>query len=365
MENKNGPRKKAGHKRINGAWLALVAIAVFTVSATGCGLASQGYVAVSASQSPASSALASIATIPASSPPEPAPSESPAPTASATPTPRPTDTPPPSPAPTAGPYFTDGEVLVDYAALTYRSADLYVKVTNVSGNGQNYYIADCRMKESDKFFTAIASEIIKGKKRLLTSAMAQAEGAVIAVNGDYFTARSQGIVIRNNKIYRKNPYHDVAAIYGDGTMKTFTKTQTTAGRLLSDGAAQAFSFGPMMLDGNGKVLKKFSLPAIWVTNPRTGIGYIEPDHFVLIVVDGRNPKQGRKGMKQAEFAQLFANLGCKSAYNLDGGGSATMVFMGKVINHPSDKAGERSVGDIAYFGESETDQANIDRINSR
>jgi exopolysaccharide biosynthesis protein len=69
-------------------------------------------------------------------------------------------------------------------------------------------------------------------------------------------------------------------------------------------------------------------------------------------------------MKQADFAKLFEDLGCKCAYNLDGGGSATMVFMGKVINHPCDKWGERAVGDIVYFGESETDRANIERINN-
>jgi hypothetical protein len=283
---------RGGRKRLAGAWLALFAIAVIAAAAAGLGLYSKGHAAVAATRSPESSLITALAGTPVPATPSPAPTQT-----FAT---KPADAPEASPAPAEDPFFTNGEVLVDYGAMTYRSAGLYVKITNVSGNGQNYYVADCRMRDGGKLFTALAKETEKGKKRLRTSVIAQAKGAVIAINGDYFAARSVGIVIRNYKPYRKNPYYDIAAIYGDGTMKTYTKTQITAGKLLSDGAAQAFSFGPMMLDGSGKALKKFSKPPIWVTNPRTGIGYIEPNHFVLIVVDGRRPKgHETSGLRQA------------------------------------------------------------------
>lgn len=271
----------------------------------------------------------------------------------------------------ASEYFTAGDVQTD--DTTYKSADLYVKVTNVNKTGQNYYVADCRMKDSNRLFTAMATDTYVLHKEEKSSEMAKRKGAVIAINGDYFGAAAsdrndKGVVIRNGQLYRKTPWYDIAAIYNDGTMKTFGKSDITADQLIADGAVQAFNFGPMLLDGNGKAIPtdqlKLRPPKYNPANPRSGIGYIEPNHFVLVVVDGRGAGGG-KGMTTSEFAKLFESLGCKSAYNLDGGGSATLVFMGKVINHPCDDGGERSVSDIIYFGESETDQANIDRMGNQ
>jgi exopolysaccharide biosynthesis protein len=269
--------------------------------------------------------------------------------------------------------FTSGDVQVDDAAMTYKSADLNVKITNVNENGVNYYIADCQ-QNGNKIFTALATDKYSSGKAEPSSDMARRKGAVIAINGDYYGStdsvrKGRGIVIRNGTLYRSTPYNDVAVVYGNGTMKTLAKSDAVADQLVSDGAIQAFCFGPRLLDESGKAfttqeLKSRGEPLVNPANPRSGIGYIEPNHFVLIVVDGRDAG-GSKGMSSAEFAKLFESLGCKSAYNFDGGGSATMVFMGKVINHPCDAGGERSVSDIVYFAESETDQANIDRFNSQ
>jgi exopolysaccharide biosynthesis protein len=261
---------------------------------------------------------------------------------------------------------------------------LYVLVTNYNESGINYYVADCLAKDSNRFFTAMAKDQYPVQTEEKPSVMAQRKGAVIAINGDYFGSadsgssdithrNGEGIVIRNGQPpYRKTPWYDIAAIFKDGTMKTYDKSEISADQLYADGAQQAFNFGPMLLDGNGKTIPTDQLkkrpPLYNPANPRTGIGYIEPNHFVLVVVDGiRNGYGVSKGMTTSEFAQLFQSLGCKCAYNLDGGGSSVMVFMGKVISHPcnSSTGDERSVSDIIYFGESETDQANIDRMNNR
>jgi exopolysaccharide biosynthesis protein len=82
-------------------------------------------------------------------------------------------------------------------------------------------------------------------------------------------------------------------------------------------------------------------------DPRTGIGIVTPNHFIFIVVDGR--QQGySKGVTLDEFAQLFKDQGCVSAYNLDGGGSSTRYFLGKVVNDPAQKGGERDISDILF-----------------
>ena len=86
-------------------------------------------------------------------------------------------------------------------------------------------------------------------------------------------------------------------------------------------------------------------------NPRTAIGIVDDLHYVLVVSDGRTSES--KGLKLYQLAEFMTSLGVKTAYNLDGGGSSTMVFNGRVINNPTTNGKtikERSVSDIVYIG---------------
>ena len=87
------------------------------------------------------------------------------------------------------------------------------------------------------------------------------------------------------------------------------------------------------------------------SNPRTAIGLIDVLHYVFVVSDGRS--SSRKGLSLYQLAQFMEGLGVKTAYNLDGGGSSTMYFNGRVINNPTTNGRtikEREVSDIVYIG---------------
>jgi exopolysaccharide biosynthesis protein len=105
----------------------------------------------------------------------------------------------------------------------------------------------------------------------------------------------------------------------------------------------ATNFNQVTIDTN------FGNHTIQGNEPRTGIGIISNNHFVFVVVDGRSNGYSR-GASLSEFAQIFKNLGCTNAYNLDGGGSATMYFMGRVVNNPLGKNQERGTSDILFIG---------------
>ncbi|MET9775930.1 phosphodiester glycosidase family protein [Streptomyces sp. NPDC006367] len=83
----------------------------------------------------------------------------------------------------------------------------------------------------------------------------------------------------------------------------------------------------------------------WVhkRNPRTLAGVDAAGRTVLVTADGRSTEA--LGLSILESARIAKALGLRDAVNLDGGGSTTMVTDGKVINDPSDAAGERPVGD--------------------
>ena len=86
-------------------------------------------------------------------------------------------------------------------------------------------------------------------------------------------------------------------------------------------------------------------------NPRTAIGIVDELHYVFVCVDGRTSDS--RGMTVYELAEFMQSLGVSTAYNLDGGGSATMYFNGQVVNTPTsngDLGDEREVSDIVYIG---------------
>lgn len=228
--------------------------------------------------------------------------------------------------------------------------------TITTGSGQDkvtYYVADVQLTDGADLKSAFANGTYGGEAQD-TSTVAEANGAIVAVNGDYYSAREDGIIIRNGVTYRDVPTRTGLAIHQNGTMKVYDETTTSAEQLVADGVWNTYSFGPgLLVDGSvADGLDTYEAETnprhpIQGTNPRTGVGIIEANHFVFVVVDGRNPGYSR-GVTLEEFAEIFQELGCITAYNLDGGGSSTLYFMGDVVNDPSRENGERSVSDILF-----------------
>jgi exopolysaccharide biosynthesis protein len=186
------------------------------------------------------------------------------------------------------------------------------------------------------------------------SQIAQGDNALFAVNGDYYGYRDDGIIVRNGVLYRDKPARDMLAIFNNGSMSIIDEKNANIKSLMSSGLLDSFSFGPALIK-NGKIVGNLLLvfrDSWFIQNlePRTGIGFISPNHFVFIVVDGRKESYSR-GMTLTEFAKEFSDRGCKEAYNLDGGGSSTMYFKGRVVNNPLGRNGnyERYVSDIIYI----------------
>ena len=122
--------------------------------------------------------------------------------------------------------------------------------------------------------------------------------------------------------------------------------------MLAAGARQILSFGPaLLLDNEISVTKDEEVGKAKTSNPRTAIGIIDDLHYLFVVSDGRTTES--EGLTLYELAAFLQSLSTTTAYNLDGGGSSTMYFNGKVINNPTTSGKsikERSVSDIVYIG---------------
>ena len=152
-------------------------------------------------------------------------------------------------------------------------------------------------------------------------------GALIAINGDYCNNQTSGFLVRNGELYfSEQTSNDICVLYKDGTMATYAPDEYVVEDELQKNVYQVWKFGPKLLDADGVPMTTFntSSPIKW-ENPRSAIGYYEPGHYCFVVVDGRQDGYSR-GLKIEELAKLFADLGCKAAYNLDGGASAGMTF---------------------------------------
>lgn len=244
-------------------------------------------------------------------------------------------------------FFSDDTVEKGYNS--YKSKNINLTLTTVQEEELCYYVADVYVRNILCLKTAFAGgEYTRGVSDTVEH-MAEENEAVFAISGDYNGLRDRGIVIRNGIVYRTSSCWDVCALYYDGTMETYSNLSFNTDRALREGVYQTWDFGPALLDAEGKALTDFEnsySKGIANANPRCAIGYYEPGHYVFVAVDGRRPGHSN-GMTLEELAKLFESLGCKRAYNLDGGNSACMVYNGRVRNWPS--GGGREISDILYL----------------
>lgn len=240
-------------------------------------------------------------------------------------------------------------------ALSYRDSKVAISITKrhiVYGTDTSVmYVADVRLNDTSCLYTAFAKNEYGRNITQTVSTMAQDNHAVLAINGDFYGFRDDGIIVRNGVLYRNRPTRDMLAIYKSGITSTFHENMVDVTKMLAGGLVDTFSFGPVLVS-NGHAASQYPKMTNDIdihfqnNNPRTGIGFYSPNHFVFVVVDGRS-KHYSVGITLPEFAQQFVKLGCREAYNLDGGGSTTMYFNGKVINDPLGRGGayQRSVSD--------------------
>lgn len=220
---------------------------------------------------------------------------------------------------------------------SYQDDNIAITIDTVRVNVTTAYVADITLSSSEYLKTALAKDTYGTNITATTSQTAEANQAIFAVNGDYYGANSKGYVIKNGVLYRdtvrSSSYEDLA-IYADGSLATFKESDVSAESLLNSGVVQTFAFGPTLVkDYQIAISTSEEVAKAMSNNPRTAIGWIDDTHYIIIVSDGRTNES--QGLTLYEMAELMQSYGVKIAYNLDGGGSATMYFNGKVVNQPT------------------------------
>lgn len=211
-----------------------------------------------------------------------------------------------------------------------------------------------------------------GKVRVDATETAKKHSVVFAMNTDYYTYRvavnnnrHTGIVIRDGRILYDDPYTekqvtnsmfpnlDMLAFMPDGSLKVYHSWEKTAQEFIDEGVQTVYSFGPYLLL-DGKVSER-AYANNENKNPRCAIGMVEPGHYVAIMCEGRLKRSA--GVTISYLAKMMRAKGCQVAFNMDGGQTAVMVFMGKQLNqigaYDGGKTNSRPTSEVLGFGTSE------------
>jgi len=261
-----------------------------------------------------------------------------------------------TPAPQATPEPASRFKHYEPGELVYETDKLKVSIEQKQKDGMTYFVADVKLTDVSQFKTAFAGDDFKSGIYEAVSDIAGRHSPVIAINADFCRYHREGVIIRNGELLRAQNIkkHHLLIVDENGNLSAQTdrsgKQGLVANRLEQANTWQTFEFGPVLVE-NGEPVelpKSFYVNcADGYDNPRTAIGQKGPLHYVIIVVDGRRDGYST-GASIPQVQQLFLDEGVDFAFNLDGGGSTTLYFLGEVINMPSGGK-ERSVSDVIMF----------------
>ena len=238
---------------------------------------------------------------------------------------------------------------------SYKDDNVSINLTTKTVSNTKVYIADITVSSPKYLKTALAQNTYGNNVTAKTSVTAANNNAILAINGDFYGANTTGYVIRNGVVYRNTVREDASngdlAIYKDGSFGIVYENDVSAEDLVKNGVVNLLAFDPTLVN-NGKITvsSNSEVGQSMASNPRTAIGIIDKNHYVIVVSDGRTSES--QGLSLYQLAQVMKSYGVKTAYNLDGGGSSTLYLNGKVINKPTTNGtiSERAVSDIVYIG---------------
>ena len=246
----------------------------------------------------------------------------------------------------------------------YRSQNLAISITRKTDDTPLvWYEAEIFASPEEPLYTCISSGTKTPGRRLVNPmTLARENNVLFAISDDFCGYRlrrglTAGIIIREGQVlsrktfnrdkWRTWPNLDTLAVFPDGRMKTYPCDQLSVVEYQALQATNVFAFGPILVSEgeiNRRVLDEDYYP---YEEPRMAIGMIEPFHYIIVAVEGR--KKASAGATPAWLARKMQELGCLEALNLDGGGTAVMIFRGQVLNRSERNL--RSINSIIGFGQ--------------
>ena len=235
-----------------------------------------------------------------------------------------------------------------YTDWGYEDDSIRVQMETREENGVIWRIAWVEVSSPTQLRTAIAGKKLTSKTTARVAAMAEKNNAIVAINGDNFVDNPSATSFEyrmGQKLRNKtNKLRDILIIDEKGDFHTFIRSQGVTD--FEGTIVNAFTFGPALVQ-KGELLttdKEYKYNPNG-KEPRAAIGQLGTLSYVMVIAEGRGES---KGVTHQGLADFMYALGCVEAYNLDGGGSAAMVYNGEYYNEYR-RQNRRNVVDKQFF----------------
>lgn len=239
-------------------------------------------------------------------------------------------------------FLADGEYVLEdskQGLWVYLSPTLRVVITKHKTKEYSWFEADIRRRPEGETLHMVGSRNGRGND---PAVIAAENNLVLGINGDYYPYRINyrmkvGLIIRNGEAIRESPGAttgtslpplDTLLLDREGGFRVDKAGDLDSAKALELGARDVLAFGPILVkDGRIRML---TVGYHYKKEPRTAIGCLGENHYLAVVAEGRLSKAA--GMTLDQLGQLMAARGCTEAFNLDGGHTSALIFMGKRLN---------------------------------
>lgn len=251
-------------------------------------------------------------------------------------------------------YFrTDAELFQDSTVTYYLDDSIFAVAWKEVHDGSVYTFSEVKVSHPSQFRRHLAGGEYGSEMQYLTTEMAESVNAVVASAGDFYRFRDFGAVVYEGVARRvEGTYAETCYIDNSGDMHF-----TYGGDVLTVADVQAFvdehdisfslAFGPVLVDDYQVVEHTwYGVGEITEGYARAALCQMAPLHYLVVTANTEGPYQDIPTVKT--FSKYIAATGCKMAYCLDGGQTASIVMNNRLINRPV-YGQQRKISDIIYF----------------
>lgn len=223
--------------------------------------------------------------------------------------------------------------------------DLKIWIEKVETGSQCYFWVEI---DNNPVVSPIKRALANGLETVPTMAVRQ--NAILAINASgYYSSNGEvmGTTLANGSYYENTWTNASPMVIGQDNRSAWTANRLFVTDIIAQGGATTVTFGPTLVEGGHSLsINASGIGSPTGRHPRTVVGRTNAGRWFFLIVDGRT--SGAAGMTLYEVQDLLSSKGISYAYNLDGGGSTTLYFDGKVLNQPTDGS-PRRVPDMLYF----------------
>lgn len=250
-------------------------------------------------------------------------------------------------------YFsTDVTLAEDSKIHYYRDETILVITWKEAINGTAYTFSEIKIADPSQIRRYLSGGTYASGKLAVPTEMAASVNSVVASSGDYYQFRDAGVIVYNGEVCRASGRADTCYVDDQGdlhfTYQGESMNMEKARQFVEDNNIRfSLAFGPVLVENGEKVsFGSYSLGEVNGNFARAALCQMDRLHYLLVNANAEGTLYTYPTMY--EFSKQVYATGCREAYALDGGQTATLIMDGELVNQMT-KGYQRKISDIIYF----------------